>query len=182
MKGIVFTEFIDYVEHAFGLELTEQILSETPLASKGHYTSVGRYNHEELLALVDTIHQHTQTPHKTLVLHFAHHLFRRFSEMFPSMFTGVNSAFAFLESIETYIHVEVRKLYHDATLPTFSHEYPSSNSMVLNYTSERPLADLAEGLIEGCITYFGEPIQLTRTDFPGKDGFAAQFRLEKITA
>ena len=178
MKGIVFTEFIDHIEHSFGLEFAEQLLDETELESQGQYTAIGYYNHEELIALINTLHQHTRTPHSELIKQFAHYLFLRFTELFPDMFSRVTSSFTFLESIESHIHVEVRKLYHDAALPTFSHEYPSENTMVLNYESERPLADLAEGLIEGCITYFGEAIQLNRTDIPGKEGFAAQFRME----
>ena len=39
------------------------------------------------------------------------------------------------------------------------------------YRSQHPFADLAEGLIRGCVEHFGEPIKVRREDLdPGPDG------------
>jgi len=54
------------------------------------------------------------------------------------------------------IHVEVRKLYPDAELPTFTCDTSTPGRLTMLYRSSRPFADLAEGLIAGCIAHFCE--------------------------
>ena len=49
--------------------------------------------------------------------------------------------------------------------------------LVMGYRSARPLADLADGLIRGCIEHFGEPIRVVREDLPGEPGTSARFVL-----
>jgi Haem-NO-binding len=51
---------------------------------------------------------------------FGKHLFGRFVCNYPQFFGGINSALTFLANIEGYIHVEVRKLYPDAELPSLT--------------------------------------------------------------
>jgi len=46
------------------------------------------------------------------------------------------------------------------------------------YHSKRPLADLAEGLIRGCIAHFGEAIEVERHDPRNARGYEARFVLE----
>jgi len=41
MKGVVFTEFFEFVEGRFSPEIAEQIIESSALPSKGIYTSVG---------------------------------------------------------------------------------------------------------------------------------------------
>jgi hypothetical protein len=55
--------------------------------------------------------------------------------------------------------------------------------MTMLYSSPRGFADLAEGLIHGCIKYFGETIEVTRSDLP-PDGIMHRvlFRLVKHSA
>ena len=52
MKGIVFTEFLEMVEQKFGLEVLDQIIIESNLASGGIYTSVGTYDFIEMQSLI----------------------------------------------------------------------------------------------------------------------------------
>ena len=61
-----------------------------------------------------------------------------------------------MDSINDYIHVEVRKLYPDAELPHFATLHRDEHEMILEYTSSRRMGDLAYGLIEGCLKQFGE--------------------------
>ena len=52
MKGIVFTEFLEMVEQKFSPELVDLIVEEAELPSGGVYTTVGTYNHGEMIRLV----------------------------------------------------------------------------------------------------------------------------------
>ncbi len=44
MKGIVFTGFLELVEDKYGLEMVDEIITNSNLESKGIYTSVGTYS------------------------------------------------------------------------------------------------------------------------------------------
>ena len=43
MLGIVFTEFFDLVDEAFGEEILDDIIDMANLSNDGAYTAVGRY-------------------------------------------------------------------------------------------------------------------------------------------
>jgi hypothetical protein len=169
MKGMVFTEFMDLVETQWSLDMVDTLISDSGVASGGAYTAVGTYPHEEIVALVQSLSRQTGLPVPDLIRAFGQHLFKRFSELYPRFFDGINGSFSFLAGIEDIIHAEVRKLYPDAELPTFEVEQ-SPGRLVLTYISSHPFPDLAQGLIEGCIAHFGEDIQVSREspgDIPG---------------
>jgi hypothetical protein len=181
MKGIVFREFLDMVESQFGMEVADQIIEEADLPSGGAYTSVATYDHNEILKLVGQLHRATGLPVPDLVSAFGRHLFGRFHTLYPAFFQGADGAFDFLERVESIIHIEVRKLYPDAELPVFECTRPAPGQLVMLYRSQRPFADLAGGLIQGCIEHFGEPIVVRREELPpGPNGeHRALFELTK---
>jgi hypothetical protein len=74
----------------------------------------------------------------------------------------VDNSFDFLESIEDHIHVEVRKLYPDAQLPSFETQRVDNNILKMKYSSERSMSDFALGLIEKTVEHYGEPIDVSR--------------------
>lgn len=174
MKGIVFTEFIELVENAFGLEVADQIIESSQLSTGGAYTKVGTYDHHELLRLVSNLSLQANVPVPELVNTFGQHLFKKFAVDYPVFFERAKGTFDLLESVQDVIHVEVRKLYPDAELPEFEVDR-KTNEMVLTYRSARPFADLAQGLIEACIAFYGEPIELNRTDLDSAEGTASRF-------
>jgi hypothetical protein len=183
MKGIVFREFLEMVEEAFGMDVADRIIEESELPSGGAYTSVATYDHHEILTLVGKLHEQTQVPVPDLVRAFGRHLFHRFVALYPGFFVGVPSAFALLQRIDGIIHVEVRKLYPDAELPVFDCEPLGSDRLVMTYRSRRPFADLAEGLIQGCIEYYKEPITIERENLEATPGETrARFLLTKRSA
>src|ERR1700759_776855 len=110
MKGIVFTEFLEMVESEFGLKVTDDMITKSNVPSAGVYTSVGTYDHKELVAMVVQLSADTNIPVPALVRTFGRYLFGRFAKLFPQFFTGIESAFEFLQNVESYIHPEVRKL------------------------------------------------------------------------
>ncbi|HYD78792.1 MAG TPA: heme NO-binding domain-containing protein [Paucimonas sp.] len=177
VKGIVFAEFIGMVEARFSAEVADRIISSSKLATGGAYTSVGTYNHLELLELVERLSDETGIDSRELVKAFGEYLLLRFVQRYPSYFETHHSAFDFLATIDSKIHVEVRKLYPDAELPSFTQVFPSPDRMVLTYRSSRPFGDLAEGLIRGCITHYGTPIRLAREDLAGGQGAHVRFTL-----
>ena len=179
MKGIVFSEFIELVEDQFSIEIADRILEECNLASGGAYTSVGTYDHAEMVQLVVKLSELTNVEVPDLLRVFGQHLTKRFTELYPAFFQEVGDTFGFLDTIENHVHVEVRKLYPDAELPSFQTERPDTNTLVMNYSSFRPFADLAEGLILGAIAHFDDPIALHRQTAEDYDGTQETFVLTR---
>jgi hypothetical protein len=182
MKGMVFTEFLEMVEEKFSPEMAERIIESSELKSSGVYTTVGTYDHHEMITLVISLSRETGIAAPDLIRTFGEHLFKRFHHMFPNYFEGVPSAFDFLRRVNDYVHIEVRKLYPEAELPTFTCETPRPDQLSITYRSTRPFAALAEGLIRGCTAYYGEPIEIGVEDLSKGAGTMARFLLTRKSA
>ncbi len=180
MKGLIFTEFLEMVELKFGYEVFDRVTSLPSLKNHGAYTSVGNYPHGEMLKMIDELHGAVDLPHKALILAFAEWLFGAFIRVHPEFFERIDNSFDFLYGIETVIHSEVRRLYPDARLPDFECERRSENELVMDYSSWRPFADLAEGLILASSAHFKENIEVIHEPGPTDDGRSARFILRKL--
>lgn len=174
MKGMVFTEFLELVEDAFGMDVCDTILERVDPPSGGSYTAVGTYDHQELVDLVAALSDATSTPIPDLLRTFGRHLFGRFVQGYPALFEDADDPLDFLASVEEHIHVEVRKLYPDAELPTFDHDR-TDDGLELVYRSPRPFGPFAEGLIEGCIEHFGRDLAVESEDRSANGESAVRF-------
>ena len=150
------------VEDKFGFEVADKIISNAELESGGVYTAVGTYQHSEMVQLVSNLSTESGLSIPQLLNAYGNHLFTRFAAGYGTFFEGVSDGFVFLEQIEGYIHVEVRKLYPDAELPSFQTTRLGDNKLEMIYTSERRMADFAEGLIEGCADHFNETYAIAK--------------------
>ena len=102
MKGIVFTEFIEYVETALGVDVIEAVLEQADLASGGIYTAVGTYDHNELLTLIGLVSKRTDTEPKTLILEFGDFLFQDLVKLYPQFIEASPSLMDFLSSLQQW--------------------------------------------------------------------------------
>jgi hypothetical protein len=160
MKGIIFTTFIELVEEKFGLQTADYLIEEAKLQSEGAYTNVGTYDHTELMRMLQLLSEKTKLSQKELIFVYAQKLMGLFVVKYVGFFAG-KDLFSFLKSIENHVHVEVRKIYPEAELPTFAIREPSAGELVMEYRSDKPLADLAEGLMRAAIEHFKEKIIVT---------------------
>ena len=180
MKGIVFTEFLEMVEDKFSPNMADKIIDASKnLSTDGAYTAVGTYHHSELIELVSHLSEETEIDLGLLVKTFGIYLFGRFVALYPSFFEENSSTFGFLQLIENHVHVEVRKLYPDAELPTFDTNLLNDNHLEMIYQSKRPFAPLAEGLMLGCMEYYGETIEIQKEDLSGGENKHVKFTLIK---
>ncbi|WP_298632572.1 heme NO-binding domain-containing protein [uncultured Umboniibacter sp.] len=176
MKGVVFTEFFELVETTFGEDVLDDIIDKADLDSEGAYTAVGKYDHDDMVKLVEALSAEINVPVPELIETYGKYLFGRFVVIYPGFFDGVSSTFSFLSRIDNHIHVEVKKLYPDAELPVFD-AIINGPKMTMTYDSKRPFGYLAKGLINGCIEHFGETIEIIRADI-STDMTSATFELE----
>ncbi|APD07893.1 hypothetical protein UJ101_02393 [Flavobacteriaceae bacterium UJ101] len=162
MKGLIFVEFLEMVDEKFGMEITEEIVEKSHLPSNGYYTTIGTYDDSEMISLINELHKKTMIPLPKLLKTFGHYLFNRFTIRYASMLDQFSSGFELLKKIDTYIHVEVQKLYPQAILPHFDFEQLTEKELKLIYKSQRKMPDLAEGLIAAAMDHYNEKYLITK--------------------
>ena len=157
MKGAVFTILEDMVLDRFGLDTWDAMLEHAKPASEGVYTAGDTYSDGELFSLVGALSQLTGAPVPDLVRAFGEYTLHQFASLYPAMFEDVDAR-GLLRQVDDVIHVEVRKLYPDAALPTFDYVDTGADRLVMLYRSPRRLCTFAEGLIEGTARHYGVDI------------------------
>lgn len=162
MKGIIFTEFLEMVEEKFGYEVVDEIISKSELKSNGIYTSVGTYAREEMMVLVDHLHLKTGIEEAVLYEVFGEYLFSSLMKSYGHMFVRIKDSFEMLQAVDQNIHLQVKMLYPEAELPKFEVSQLDDNTLKMIYKSERKMADLALGLIRGCLSYFNEKAEISK--------------------
>ncbi|BDY05813.1 heme NO-binding domain-containing protein [Ferrimonas sp. YFM] len=179
MQGIIFTEFLDLVDNAFGPEVTEAMLERVSPASGGAYTRVGNYDHQEMVQLVVTLSDLVAKPVPDLLYTYGYHLFPRLLTLYPQRLAQCHESFEFLQVVENEIHTQVKKIHANAQVPTFEFPHTEDGYMEVIYNSERGLADVAHGLIAHCCDHFKERVEIAMEDLSGERKTRVSFRLTK---
>ena len=179
MLGLVFTEFVELVEDKFSPAIADAVLDEVAAPHGGAYTAVGYYPHEEMVAMVGALSRQTGVPAPDLVRTFGGHLLHRFAAAHGDMFARHGKLFDFVASIHDEIHVEVRKLYAQAALPSFTVLSRDDRELRLLYQSPRAMEQLAQGLLEQAAVHYGEPCTISHAAHDGPQGAGVLFTLVK---
>lgn len=154
MKGMVFLGFEQFVVEKFHLATWQKIIDDVDPESQGIYLASDFYADEELLALISSLAKlESITPADIL---------RRFGTfVFPALYGSIANAipeqdnlFDFLLSVDSVIHVQVKKSDPQAYTPTMFHDQPDENTLLLRYLSKRQLCHFAEGLILGAAEHY----------------------------
>jgi hypothetical protein len=180
MKGVVFTEFLGFVAEHYGEDTVDDIIDASALPSGGAYTAVGTYSHTEMAMLCGALAHHIGEPVSDLVRRFGSHLSRTFAREYPEFFPPGGNFFDFLSGIEGHIHVEVRKLYPDAELPTFKVQQRTSTELIMDYQSPRRMGHLAEGLILGTAREFGVEVRVRTIPVEGSEADVSRFVIDLV--
>ncbi len=157
----MFTEFLNFVRAEAGEDGADDAIEAAALPHGGAYTAVGSYPFAELLRLVGAHARLSGREVPAVVEGFGHYLGGAFAAHFPEHFAAQDGLLDMLSSIDGRIHVEVRKLYPDAELPSFRVEQRDGRGMVLGYRSPRCLESLAVGLIHRCAEHYGTPARVS---------------------
>ncbi len=161
MKGMVFLAVNDLVESQFGIQAWEEILNQVSPECGGIYTSTEDYPDEDVVKYVLAISEKLGVDPTDVTRTFGTFLFGELNKKYD-IFTKVSPGlFEFLSSIENVIHKEVRKLYHNPSLPTVECQVINDMDLRMRYVSPRKLCFLAEGLILGAAEHYGDTITLT---------------------
>ncbi|MDC5840497.1 heme NO-binding domain-containing protein [Vibrio europaeus] len=179
MKGIIFTEFMDLVEQKFGLAELDGLLSA--VGDDGVYTSVGSYDHRNLVKLIMQLSVRTGISPEDLQRVFGQSVFNNLYNTLPdnNSLQECKSTFQFIKLVEDYIHIEVKKLYPEANPPSFIFISEAESEMVFDYHSARCMSHVCLGLIEGCGEFFDEKIATTMENL-AEDGSQVRFKVSVV--
>ncbi len=158
MKGILFSEFISLVEDKFGLETCQSMLDDSE--DPGIYTSVGTYDHRDLIKLISTLSKLTGVSSSDLQQVYGESVFNQLFNSMPELEGKYDNTFSFIKSVEESIHIEVKKLYPQAKPPRFSFISESASELVMDYHSARCLSHVCFGLIKGCANHFNQAVTI----------------------
>lgn len=177
MKGIVFNLFEEFITEKFGEGKYEEILSGCNLKTKEPFVGPGSYPDEDLLEIVGKTVQATGIPLPDALGSFGRFCFPKLAERFPAFVTPYNHPKPFLKTVDSVIHIEVRKLYRDAEPPSFTFEEPSPDTLIMRYHSKRKLCLFMEGMIEGVAEYYKSPIKQRQKRCMLEGGSDCEFEL-----
>ena len=154
MKGFIFTNFIDFVEKSDGLDMVDQMLEECDLASEGVYSAFNSYEFDELVTLLTYVSKKTDISPQILLETFGRFVFPYLIGKHSYIIEKYSNAIDLIAGIENHIHIEVKKLYEDAELPTFNVVEKKEDSLTIIYTSTRGLTYFAIGLMKETLQFF----------------------------
>jgi hypothetical protein len=179
MKGVVFTEYLEFIEEQFGFDVVDDMIEKAGVS--GVYTQAGNYEFNELFEMVQSLSKISKTAVGVLIGAFAKHLFKKLVVIYPKPVQEYSNSFEFISNIDNVVHPEVKKLYPEAELPTFETVSYTNNTLVMKYKSTKPLMDLAQGLMEGCAEHYNEKLDISYVPLPKtNEYFEAEFTIKMV--
>lgn len=160
MKGVIFTELVNFMEEAGGVVFADQVLVDADLPHGGAFTAVGSYPSAEALKIVTIASERSGIPVPELCEKYGRYLFERFNVLFPDIMQLYHTVDALLDHVGPHIHEEVRMLYPGARPPSVTTSR-DGDAIIVTYESHRPMAHIAYGLIAQSIEHYRDPRRLT---------------------
>ena len=158
MKGIIFNITENFIADNFGEEVYDEIIETCNLITTEPFVGPGTYPDEDLVEILVKSSEKLDIPVPELLKKLGEYSFRKLADRHPGFLAGFTHPKPFLKTVDGIIHVEVKKLYNGAYLPTFEYAEPADDELIITYFSERKLYPFMEGLINGVAGYFEQPI------------------------
>lgn len=179
MKGVVFTTFFEMVEEDFGFDMVDYLIEHSSLQHDGIYVAGGNYPHQEIIQLVKTLHKATLIAIPDLLEAFGVFLFHKLNAIRPDFSEDKKTALDYIASVHDIIHVEVRKLYPNAELPTFNVISLVEKELVIDYSSPRKMETIAIGLMKGCAKLYNTTLHFSQKDISTLEKHTIRFTVQE---
>ncbi len=177
MKGIIFNLLEDFITENFGEEKYEQIIAKCNLTTTEPHVGPGTYEDKDLMEIVARATEELKISIPDALKAFGKFAFSKLAEKHPNFVKPYQHPKPFLMTVESVIHIEVKKLYEHAYTPTFIYTDTSPDTLTITYSSKRKLYDLMEGLIDGVGEFFKSPIQQTHKIYQKNGAELCDFEL-----
>lgn len=156
MRGLLFTGFTAWVEATRGIEVLDELLtqSDAALSTAGAYTSVGNYPSAELHILADALASREGVSEGDILVAYGQAAFPILAQQAAAEVAKCTDLLQLLSIIESVIHTQVRKLHADAKPPHIAVRVAMSGELEVTYSSHRDFTYLCRGLILGAAQWF----------------------------
>lgn len=182
MKGVMFTEFLDFVERTYGEDAVDLAIENSNLQSEGVYKSQELYDFREMIELVSNLTLLTHEPASHLLRCFGSSIVDNLIRFYPQYFRQGKTLFQFLDNFDQKINTEMKKLYPDVTLPNLEILESSNRHIIFNCYSSAAIGSLAEGLILGAARYYRADIAMNTTPVGEQPNACIRFEIFKKKA
>lgn len=159
MKGVVFNILESFISEGWGDQTYEDILAMCPLSTKEPFVGPGTYPDSDLMTIAAKAAEKLGLPLDAALRAFGKYAFPKLAEQGTQFVDSQPTARDFLLSVDSVIHVEVRKLMPKAITPAFRYEDTGPDSLVIHYSSARKLCKFMEGLLDGVAEHYGTVIE-----------------------
>jgi hypothetical protein len=160
VKGVIFNLLEQVVTEHHGADTWDSLLDAAGVS--GAYTSLGTYPDTEMGALVTAASTALGIGEEAVLFWFGTVAIPQLAARYPAFFDSHGSTEGFLQSLNTIIHPEVRKLYPGAVCPHFGITVDETGTLRMIYRSPRRLCALAEGFLMGAAKHYGETIEVAQ--------------------
>ena len=165
MKGLVFNMLEDFIVNTWDEDVWDTIYETAlpELQTQDPFVGPLTYPDEDLMTLAKHACNASGLPPQEALYKFGEFCFPKLTQLTPDFVSGHTHPKPFLMTVESIIHVEVKKMYSKAYLPVFEYEDISPSELILIYRSKRRLYDFLDGMISAVGKHFEVKIELTRT-------------------
>lgn len=161
MKGIVFNYLEEFVDLNLGEFYWMQMLDKIGLNNKERiYISPETYDDKDLFSIVKHVCESNNLNEEEIIISFGEHLASGFSRDYNAFFESCKNSIEFLMTVHDVIHVEVKKIYENATPPDFEYELIDKYTLKMRYKSKRMLIPLIKGMLKGVGDFYNETIKV----------------------
>ena len=180
MKGIVFQLLHRVVAGEYGEATWDTLLTDAGV--DGAYTSLGNYEDAELGKIVGAASRRLALPPEAIVRWFGRKAIPLLAGHYPKVFEPHADTRAFVLTLNSIIHPEVRKLYPGADVPNFDFDTSSPDELVMFYHSKRRMCSFAEGLLEGAADHFKQAAHIVQPKCMHRGDSCCELRIRFLPA
>lgn len=160
MHGIVLKGLKDFVVEQYDHDTWVALQEEAGVPGR-LYVPVSEYPDEDVLALVATASEMTETPVPDLLEAFGEFLVPQLLDTYGVHVDAAWTGLELVANVEQYIHMALRaKQVSSYTPPELESGWHDDETVSVVYQSERELCHLARGLINGIGDHQDEPLSV----------------------
>jgi hypothetical protein len=171
MVDMILRELADFLEPQLGSQAAGDLLARARLRPA-----------RDLRQLFAELAPQAGASDDELLGRFGRHLFPRLAALYPAVFEGLHTWRELLLQIAPRVHAELLSLQPDAEFPSLQCRPLDGGAVEVEYRSPRNLAPMAQGMLLGCLDYFGAQGSVSRQDLPAREGHACRLIVQAAPA
>jgi hypothetical protein len=171
MVDMILRELVDFLEPEIGGPAAAEVLRQARLRPASDLRQLFAELGPKLAASDDE-----------LLRRFGRHLFPRLAALYPAVFEGLHTWRELLLHIAPRVHAELLSLQPEAQFPSLLCRPLDDGAVEVEYRSPRNLAPMAQGMLLGCLDYFGAAGSVSREDLPAAEGHACRLIVQAAPA